>query len=280
MSVAPDGARVLTSLQQLERELVELRYTQRLDAQERVRESLRRLAQAGAPQAVLERAPAELAAATGLERVLVSRVRADRIEALARWEQGAKPVAGLPVTGRERPTIEVARALERGAVVVDDIHDSPVALALGWRSFVLAAVVLRDETVALVHAGPEGRPLGAFDGELVGLFAAGLTAVLERALLEELLRRNRAQLAAAARFIEGAPAQVGPPPQAPAPAGPLTPRELEVLELLAAGAANREIALALAISQGTVKYHVKNILRKLRARSRADAVARHMGTRR
>jgi DNA-binding NarL/FixJ family response regulator len=287
VSVAPDGARVLATLQQLERELVELRYTQRLDAQERVRESLRRLAAAGAPQAVLERAPAELAAATGLERVLVSRVRPERIEALARWERGVQTVAGLPVTGREQPTIEVARALERGVVIVDDppsrgagAGDSPVALALGWRSFVLAAVVLRDETVALVHAGAEGRPLGAFDAELVGLFADGLTAVLERALLEELLRRNRAQLAAAARFIEGAPAPEGAPPAPPAPADPLTARELEVLELLAAGAANREIARALTISQGTVKYHVKNILRKLRARSRAGAVARHMGARR
>ena len=155
MSVAPEGPRVLASLQQLERELVELRYTQRLDAQERVREALRRLAQAGAPQAVLERAPAELAAATGLERVLVSRVRAERIEALARWERGAQAVASLPVIGRERPAIEVAVALERGVVVVDDSGDSPLALALGWRSFVLAAVVLREETVALLHAGSD-----------------------------------------------------------------------------------------------------------------------------
>ena len=280
MSVAPDGARVLATLQQLERELVELRYTQRLDAQERVRESLRRLASAGAPQAVLERAPAELAAATGLERVLVSRVRAERIEALARWERGAQPVADLPVTGREQPAIEVAHALERGVVVVDDAGDSPLALALGWRSFVLAAVVLRDETVALVHAGAVGRPLGAFDGELVGLFADGLTAVLERALLEELLRRNRAQLAGAARFIEGAPAPESARTAPSSAPDPLTARELEVLELLAAGAANREIAQTLTISQGTVKYHVKNIQRKLRARSRADAVARHMGARR
>jgi DNA-binding NarL/FixJ family response regulator len=277
VSVAPEGARVLASLQQLERELVELRYTQRLDAQERVRESLRRLAQAGAPQAVLERAPAELAAATGLERVLVSRVRAERIEALARWERGAQPVAGLPVIGRERPTIEVAVALERGAVIVDDRNDSPIGIALGWRSFVLAAVVLRDETVALLHAGPDGRSLGAFDAELVGLFAAGLTAVLERALLEELLRRNRAQLAAAARFIEGAPAGERLAAAADGPSDTLTAREREVLELLGEGAANRAIAQRLAISEGTVKYHVKNILRTLRARSRADAVARHMG---
>ena len=277
MSVAPDGPRVLASLQQIERELVELRYTQRLDAQERVRESLRRLAQTGAPQAVLEHAPAELAAATGLERVLVSRVRADRIEALARWERGALPVVGLPAIGRERPAIEVAVALERGAVIVDDRNDSPLALALGWRSFVLAAVVLRDETVALLHAGPDERALGAFDSELVGLFAAGLTAVLERALLEELLRRSRAQLAAAARFIEGSPAAETLPGPADGPSDTLTAREREVLELLGEGAANRVIAQRLAISEGTVKYHVKNILRKLRARSRADAVARHMG---
>ena len=278
MSVTQDGARVLASLQQLERELVELRYTQRLDAQERVRESLRRLSEAGAPQAVLERVPAELADATGLERVLVSRVDRERIVALARWEGGARPVAGLPVIGRERPTVEVALALERGALVVDDRNDSPVALALGWRSFVLAAVVLRDETVALLHAAgpPEGPPLGAPHRELVAMFAAGLTAVLERALLEELLRRNRAQVAGAARFLEGGPAEQRPPAQAAATTDPLTPRELEVLELLAAGAANRAIAQRLAISEGTVKYHVKNILRKLHARSRTGAVARHV----
>ena len=255
-----------------------MRYTQRLDAQERVREALRRLAQAGAPQAVLEHAPAELAAATGLERVLVSRVRAERIDALARWEGGAQPVASLPVIGRERATIEVAVALDRGVVIVDDAGDSPIARALGLRSFVLAAVVLRDETVALLHAGRDGRALGAFDGELVGRFAAGLTAVLERALLEELLRRNRAQLAAAARFIEGAPAGERLPAPADGPSDTLTPREREVLGLLGEGAANRAIAQRLAISEGTVKYHVKNILRKLRARSRADAVARYMGS--
>ena len=280
MSVAPEGARVLASLQQLERELVELRYTQRLDSHERVRESLRRLAEAGAPAAVLERAPAELASATGLERVLVSRVHAERIVPLARWDGAVAPVAALPVIGRERPTIEVAIALERGAHVVADRHDSPLAIALGWRTYVLAAVVLRDETVALLHATSplEGRPLSEFDGELVGVFASGLTAVLERALLEELLRRHRAQLAAAARFIGGGPAELEPPALGSTPADPLTARELEVLELLAAGAANRAIAERLAISEGTVKYHVKNILRKLRARSRADAVARHLST--
>ena len=54
----------------------------------------------------------------------------------------------------------------------------------------------------------------------------------------------------------------------------LTPRELEVLRLLARGLTNLAIANALVVREGTVKYHVKNILRKLGATSRADAVAR------
>ena len=50
-----------------------------------------------------------------------------------------------------------------------------------------------------------------------------------------------------------------------------------MLALLAQGRTNRgDRASGCGISEGTVKYHVKNILRKLRARSRADAVARHL----
>ena len=55
----------------------------------------------------------------------------------------------------------------------------------------------------------------------------------------------------------------------------LTPRELEVLRLLARGLTNQAIANELVVREGTVKYHVKNILRKLGATSRADAVSRY-----
>ena len=54
---------------------------------------------------------------------------------------------------------------------------------------------------------------------------------------------------------------------------PLTAREIEVLELIAAGLGNREIAEALHLSEETVKTHVQRLLRKLRAMSRAHAVA-------
>jgi DNA-binding NarL/FixJ family response regulator len=64
-----------------------------------------------------------------------------------------------------------------------------------------------------------------------------------------------------------------PPPQ------PLTPRELEVLRLLAGGYANREIASALHLAPGTVKNHVSSLLLKLGVRDRTKAVLRalHLG---
>lgn len=54
----------------------------------------------------------------------------------------------------------------------------------------------------------------------------------------------------------------------------LTPRETEVLELLAEGLPNRAIAARLAISDQTVKFHVASISGKLGAANRTDAVRR------
>ncbi len=53
---------------------------------------------------------------------------------------------------------------------------------------------------------------------------------------------------------------------------PLTPRELEVLHLLASGLTNKEIASRLGISDHTVKFHVNGILGKLGVESRTEAV--------
>ena len=55
--------------------------------------------------------------------------------------------------------------------------------------------------------------------------------------------------------------------------GVLTQREAQVLELLAEGLNNREIGDGLYLSEETVKSHVKTLLEKLHARSRAHAVA-------
>jgi len=55
---------------------------------------------------------------------------------------------------------------------------------------------------------------------------------------------------------------------------PLSERELEVLQLLAVGASNREIAMALVVAPGTVKLHVSHILSKLGVNSRTRAILR------
>ena len=55
---------------------------------------------------------------------------------------------------------------------------------------------------------------------------------------------------------------------------PLTPREREVLALLAEGLTNRRIAERLVVSEHTVHRHVANILRKLGVRTRTAAAAR------
>ena len=57
-------------------------------------------------------------------------------------------------------------------------------------------------------------------------------------------------------------------------ASPLSEREIQVLRLIAQGQSNKEIAEALVIAEGTAKNHVSNILSKLDARDRAQAVAR------
>jgi DNA-binding NarL/FixJ family response regulator len=54
--------------------------------------------------------------------------------------------------------------------------------------------------------------------------------------------------------------------------GPLTDREAEVLGLVAKGMANKQIAVALGISEHTVKFHVSSIYSKLNVTNRTEAV--------
>jgi DNA-binding NarL/FixJ family response regulator len=64
------------------------------------------------------------------------------------------------------------------------------------------------------------------------------------------------------------------PGPAHAPAGPLSPRETDILRLVAQGHTNREIAARLYLSEGTVKNHVSRILTRLALRDRTQAALR------
>lgn len=84
--------------------------------------------------------------------------------------------------------------------------------------------------------------------------------------------QGAAEIVAAVRAVaaghEAFPARGGRPQPL------LTEREREVLEMIAGGATNREIAQALYLSPHTVKEHTSALYRKLRARNRAEAVQR------
>jgi DNA-binding NarL/FixJ family response regulator len=74
--------------------------------------------------------------------------------------------------------------------------------------------------------------------------------------------------------LEGLLGSPGPVDAADTGGAPMTPRELEVLRMMADGAANKEIAWKLAISEHTVKFHVASVMGKLNASSRTEAVTR------
>jgi DNA-binding NarL/FixJ family response regulator len=98
---------------------------------------------------------------------------------------------------------------------------------------------------------------------------AGARAYLLKSLMrEDLLETIRAVHAGQKRLSAEIAAEIAEH----STDGILTPREIEVLRLIARGNANKEIARGLSLSEETVKVHVKNILSKLGANDRTHAV--------
>jgi DNA-binding CsgD family transcriptional regulator len=291
--------RALVELLALEREIAEAGYVRHSDALERVADAVRRLGEIGSPHGILDRAAEELGASSEFDRVLIGDVRPDGLHPRVVWS-GADPAgaaAALEELRRwpvplEYPSIEdeVARR-QRTEIVQARAARSRAAgrlsEVLDWDRYVVTALVVQGNTVGLLHAdaAAAGRRLDALDAEVAARYAEGFSGVFERAVLREMLQLHHHELRSAVAWMSARLAQLASDAGdgvAPSPAGSeatsvdaLTARELEVLRLLARGQTNLEIARALVVREGTVKYHVKNILRKLGATSRADAVSRY-----
>jgi DNA-binding CsgD family transcriptional regulator len=198
----------------------------------------------------------------------------------------------------------------RPVLVADPVNDprsfKPLVEAAKTRSYVAAPIMPNGNVIGMLHADRymSGKHVDELDLETIWTFAEGFGYAVERTLLMERLEAETAHIRemadSATALIEELRSSdlVLSPVQRPAsdPYGSsngerfarrferagaeeldrlLTRRELEVLELMASGASNAEIAARLAIAVGTVKSHVKHILRKLRAANRAEAVSRY-----
>ena len=114
----------------------------------------------------------------------------------------------------------------------------------------------------------EGPPIAALLGQLIAAQrAAHAAAAVPLGCLARLQRAFAPEQAAAARGRDTAAGL-------PGLVEPLTPRELEVLGMLAAGRSNQAIAGELVVTLDTVKKHVGHVLGKLGAANRTEAVAR------
>jgi LuxR family transcriptional regulator, regulator of acetate metabolism len=293
--------RVLAEMLALEREIVEADYVRRSDALERVSDAIRRLGEIGSPRGILDRAADELGTSSEFNRVLIGEVRAGSLHGRSMWSSD-EPEAVARVLDELRrapvsldyPSVEDEVARGQGVRIVSARDPRGraarrlVAL-LGWDTYVVGSIAVQGDVVGLLFgdAGTSGRAVDSLDAEVVVRFAEGLAGVFERAVLREMLQLHHHELRSAVEWMSARLAHLAagagdssarPPGEAgpgPGRSDALTPRELEVLRLLARGQTNLEIARALVVREGTVKYHVKNILRKLGATSRADAVARY-----
>ena len=128
-------------------------------------------------------------------------------------------------------------------------------------------------TLRARHPGVQVLAVTTFDAEadIVGALEAGATGyVLKDSPTEALLAAVRE--AAAGRSVLSPEVQQRLVARMSDPAGALSPREAEILEALATGATNREVAKALFISESTVKTHLVHLYDKLGVDSRTAAL--------
>ncbi|GFM16530.1 putative GAF sensor protein [Mycobacterium sp. PO1] len=181
----------------------------------------------------------------------------------------------------------------------------PIVGMLRTQAYVASPIFVNGQIEATLHldAYDSGRELDAFDRDIAAELAFSIGQALERVLTLQQLMRQRAvletltcQTEAQLRTIVGSgeltnvamshltvqPDLVHEPATGENRAARslrlvrnLTRRELEVLQLMSTGATNADIAAQLFLAEGTIKTHVKRILRKLNVGNRGQAVAHY-----
>ncbi len=180
-------------------------------------------------------------------------------------------VVGQAENGQE--ALELARRLQPDLVLMDlhmpgmDGIEATRQIRSELPEVKVVMLTVSDQDRDLFEAiknGAHGYLLKNLEPEELFEYLAGVSrgeAPISRIMATRLLSEFAAQ---ASRAKE---------PSASEPSGELTPREREVLKLVASGATNREIAVALTLTENTVKNHLRNILEKLHLENRVQAAA-------
>jgi DNA-binding CsgD family transcriptional regulator len=267
-------------------------------------DALGRLRRLSSNSELAERLPLELCRA-GFRRVLFSRIQGNTWVVRSAHITGDADLADtLLRVGRAhprrlcQPLPESAMVRDKAPILVTNPQSDPrvntdLVAIVKPDVYIAAPVYIWQTPVALLHADApsDAGDVGAEDRDLLGLFAEGLGAIMERNIALEQIRSLRTAAQQHAQQVhslaglfaddldmtEYVATDSAPESESVANdiAQRLTHRERQVLNLMAAGNTNAQIADRLFVSEGTVKSHVRHIMQKLSASNRTDAVARY-----
>lgn len=284
------------------------------DALRRVGRALQDLRALTTVDQLVERAPAALCRIgfdrAMISRVIDSEWVVERFHSEIDPTEAAQITASARIQNQHLGpnVIELEMVRRRVSLLVPDVAREPrvhprLAAMTRSSSYVAAPIAPENEVVGFFHADRLGdSPVTAFDREVIALFAQEFGTLVAAANMRERLERLRATVdnlrASLGGMVSGCldgpvglateqpKVAVASSTQAPSPmanqvfnSAPeidrlLSDREREVLRLMALGETNGRIARRLVITEGTVKSHVRHILRKLNAANRAEAVCR------
>ena len=276
-----------------------------------VHAGLARLRRFDDPATLIRIVPEEICQTLGFERSVLFRVDGETLIAESAYHRGGperseRLLESWRVRLPRLPELPLESEMirRREPLLAGEAESSAPALT---GLYVSAPIVSEGRVVGFLHADRKYQPqiVDELDQAILSVFADGFACIFERATLRERLRAQLEQVSEVMdttdqlldevfeteilvglvdQQISSSVAQAAsaiadsnpPPPSSTSSVSLLTPREVDVIELIAAGETNAGIANRLLISESTVKSHVKHILRKLGATHRAEAVSRHL----